>query len=838
MDPMDPFPQYPIDASIGPHGTSYPHHPPPPPATNPVYIPHRHSQNPTVNSAASHGGIPWNGDALFRESPPTNNGVTLSQQHPVMYRTSPYFHQANNGSVPLHAGHAAAYSSHTLAGYAGYPQQNNVSLPPLRQNNVMGAASALASNINNHINTQRMINGSSSNIRSFTGGRAAAASTAQKISNAHQMHISSAQPTTAALGNPNVNTAAAPSNPSTGAQSTASLGGGKSSLQPTITYPTQKTTRPATLPLPENEPESPPLPPMLKKDSMKLHHHPDLPFLVTHWVDHYAASSLAASENKTMSGGERNQSEEGKKQEALLRLERAAKDMAWAFETLGAFGNSTRVPVSINNGDLCRPTTYTDLKRKYAPLLSNGFASIVDNGNESSKVALLDSIVAAGSSASNEATKSVLETVMPKSLLEAANEGTVPTSTAGNSGDSNTNRTTSGLGVGRRVGDSTRNVEDESLECLIPINESTGSAFQNPVLMGGLSSHATKNTDYFSGTSEALVMTLGSNLEDVTKKAAEASRKYLSIRSKMSEEIGEFQKTRAAMQSAMARANVGGSALASDDATSDLDQSRVIAQLERRLGEMHLKISTVKKEAAEAKQEADEAYQKLSSVQGRYSDPFQISGKGQFSTLCLGETKVSNPTMMRSGCLTQVNRNKNFVLPRIITQQYQGRQRPSSFAHTQLSILKSRLSHAVTINCHLVYPIYCLKFDKTGKYFITGADDQLVKLFYLGAGPKHGERPAGKRFSYGANMRGAVLVCTLRGHAGVVTDLDVSVDNALLATASADGDVRVWGLRDGCPVAILRGHKDGANMVSLIHYFCFVSTCRDVFTMLFSCYSL
>ena len=148
---------------------------------------------------------------------------------------------------------------------------------------------------------------------------------------------------------------------------------------------------------------------------------------------------------------------------------------------------------------------------------------------------------------------------------------------------------------------------------------------------------------------------------------------------------------------------------------------------------------------------------------------------------------------------------------------------PSDLAHSQISILKSRFSHAVTINCHLVYPIYCLKFDKTGKYFITGSDDQLVKLFHLGAGPKNGERPAGKRFSYGANMRGAVLCCTLRGHAGVVTDIDVSSDNALLATASADGDVRVWGLRDGCPVAILRGHKE-ANMVSQVTFMYSLST--------------
>ena len=60
---------------------------------------------------------------------------------------------------------------------------------------------------------------------------------------------------------------------------------------------------------------------------------------------------------------------------------------------------------------------------------------------------------------------------------------------------------------------------------------------------------------------------------------------------------------------------------------------------------------------------------------------------------------------------------------------------------------------------------------------------------------------------------GAVLVCTLRGHAAVITDIDVSADNALLATASDDGDVRIWGMENGCPVAILRGHKGGANMV-------------------------
>ena len=50
----------------------------------------------------------------------------------------------------------------------------------------------------------------------------------------------------------------------------------------------------------------------------------------------------------------------------------------------------------------------------------------------------------------------------------------------------------------------------------------------------------------------------------------------------------------------------------------------------------------------------------------------------------------------------------------------------------------------------------------------------------------------------------------------MICDIDVSSDNAFLATASDDGDCRVWGLKDGTPIAILRGHKDGANMVSMV----------------------
>jgi len=128
--------------------------------------------------------------------------------------------------------------------------------------------------------------------------------------------------------------------------------------------------------------------------------------------------------------------------------------------------------------------------------------------------------------------------------------------------------------------------------------------------------------------------------------------------------------------------------------------------------------------------------------------------------------------------------------------------------------IESNLSHAVTINTHLSYPVYCLRFDRSGRYFITGADDYLVRVFCLG---EYVHLSHQRRVSIGhesSPIDGAVLVCTLRGHAGVINNIDVSLDNSFLASASEDGDVRVWGLSDGSPIANLRGHGGGANTVS------------------------
>ena len=566
-----------------------------------------------------------------------------------------------------------------------------------------------------------------------------------------------------------------------------------------------------------------PLPPMQKSlqlNQQQLHHHPDLPFLVTNWIAHYNAlqsnNSATLSTDYEVFGNNINElssnkthEQKAKEEEARRLIQRAAADLAWSFQTLGAFGTTN----TNTSSTLSRPATYSDMARKFAPLLAT--STTTDSGqNENQSVALLDSLVASSSLTTAEATKNVLENRMPRSFLEAAYEGTVPgegsclindniSSFTGTNQSKNNDESTS---QGRRVGVSTLSSIDAnaSLEYLVPKNESSGSAMQNPVLLNS------------NITGLAAV-----NSRTTAVQAGEASRKYISLRNKAIDQQKEIDSAREALTAAVTRAENSGplSSVAARrsansptkqtefDTESDLDHHRVVAQLQRRVAELNLNFSVTRGDVLDAKRKADSAWAEVVSLQKRYHDPYQQNAI----------SSSVNVSLRKMGIRSLLHGNHNSVLPKELSQECFGHKNHSHHSlqlENQLSLLKSRLSHAITMSCHLIYPVYCLRFDKTGKYFITGADDQIVKVFHLGAGPKKAQDGEERTFSYGANVHGAVLVCTLRGHAGVVADIDVSSDNSLLATASGDGDVRIWGLRDGCPVAILRGHRDGANMVS------------------------
>jgi len=315
-----------------------------------------------------------------------------------------------------------------------------------------------------------------------------------------------------------------------------------------------------------------------------------------------------------------------------------------------------------------------------------------------------------------------------------------------------------------------------------------------------------------------------SDFKTLAQRSGTAMRNFLSIREQTYSEASEIEMLQGSLNRQMQikneaeqrRRSIAGS---NDTITTDYDETlediqncaRVIAQLNNKLVQLLAVHSKTKESLSESEKETRFIYSECKRFIKSFSDPRQLVKP--FS-VC--------------GTLLDCHLSDNIVTSFLTTRQYGISQSDLSSYHRQIGrplgpsvtsemrkkIFSSRFSHALTINAHLTFPIYCLQFDKSGRYFVTGADDCLVKVFCLGASQSRATQGRPLKCTYGANARGAILVCTLRGHAGVICDIDVSADNAFLATASDDGDVRVWGLKDGCPIAILRGHVGGANMVS------------------------
>uniref|UniRef100_A0A803M7J1 Bromo domain-containing protein n=1 Tax=Chenopodium quinoa TaxID=63459 RepID=A0A803M7J1_CHEQI len=84
-------------------------------------------------------------------------------------------------------------------------------------------------------------------------------------------------------------------------------------------------------------------------------------------------------------------------------------------------------------------------------------------------------------------------------------------------------------------------------------------------------------------------------------------------------------------------------------------------------------------------------------------------------------------------------------------------------------------------------------FDRAGRHVITGSDDRLVKIW---------------------SMETAFCLASCRGHEGDITDLAVSSNNALVASASNDFVIRVWRLPDGLPISILQGHTGAVTAIA------------------------
>ncbi|KAF5301599.1 hypothetical protein FQR65_LT08904 [Abscondita terminalis] len=90
--------------------------------------------------------------------------------------------------------------------------------------------------------------------------------------------------------------------------------------------------------------------------------------------------------------------------------------------------------------------------------------------------------------------------------------------------------------------------------------------------------------------------------------------------------------------------------------------------------------------------------------------------------------------------------------------------------------------------------VYCLLFDRTGRYIVTGADDLLIKIWSSTSGR---------------------LLATFRGASSELTDIAINLENTLLAAGSVDRILRVWNLQTSAPVAVLVAHT---GMITSVNF--------------------
>ncbi|GAB0097421.1 bromodomain and WD repeat-containing protein 3 [Sergentomyia squamirostris] len=102
------------------------------------------------------------------------------------------------------------------------------------------------------------------------------------------------------------------------------------------------------------------------------------------------------------------------------------------------------------------------------------------------------------------------------------------------------------------------------------------------------------------------------------------------------------------------------------------------------------------------------------------------------------------------------------------------------------SLLRRTLGH--------LSAVYCVLFDRSGRYILTGADDLLVKLWSAIDGR---------------------LLATFRGASAEITDIAINLDNTLLAAGSLDRILRVWDLQTTAPIAVLTGHT---GMITSVNF--------------------
>jgi len=540
----------------------------------------------------------------------------------------------------------------------------------------------------------------------------------------------------------------------------------------------------------------------------------EIPFLVTHWLANYGTNN---SNTNPVDEQQRL---------AMAKIQSATSELASAFASLGAYGTTLRSSLELSSSSsvsssfhqpVLENRTFSDMNRMHAELppshLENLAQSMAMNtatadatASENARTNYLLKVNSNTSAIANEKAPGTNDSATESRNLQEAFDGETKNETQK---ESNSGWNYAGQSILRNPAlliakPQTTNSGDDD-------KENDGSAIE-----------AERTKD------DSPTIDLKSAHWEVEHQTAEAVREFLRLREKCRTTDSQIRSLESSMALQQSKATKLKEQMSSIDAIPNLTavekiekwerykadhqaSDRVISQLSRKLSELNTGQASVRPNVQSLDFQARSLDKRRKSILQSFRDPFE-SWKGSLSK----GSRIGGCTTLKSIVGRELGlcrgRQRNFRSTLAVGSN------PAHCLELRKNLLATRLSHAVTINAHLYCPVYCLRFDQTGRYFITGADDFLLKVFYIGAAQsckRHGSGNNRKlRCNYGANFRGAVLVCTLKGHAGVINDINVSMDNCFLATASVDGDVRVWGLKNGAPIAILRGHKGGANMVS------------------------
>lgn len=157
-----------------------------------------------------------------------------------------------------------------------------------------------------------------------------------------------------------------------------------------------------------------------------------------------------------------------------------------------------------------------------------------------------------------------------------------------------------------------------------------------------------------------------------------------------------------------------------------------------------------------------------------------------------------------------------------------------------------QLRHQRTLRGHR-FAVYCITFDRSGRYVITGSDDHLVKVSCMQAremsrnvycipiqsdlgllraaalacsacqapadlveqSSRLPPKPRGGGSAYFClvqiwSIEAALLIACCRGHDGEVTDLATNADNTIVASSSNDATIRCWSLKVSLPTPQLQ----------------------------------